>query len=176
MSTHKPELTKLTKLWKKLWEDKSLNYWPLLTKTKLLEMKLLTTENILKQKLKTLKPTWYGMLKEDKPSKKKESPWENKDVMETWCSSKPWKNTMKPYRLSDGWEKTLWELLLKDKVENSLIYPKSKIQPQNWKLMLTYSTKKLWMNSINWLKTKLKPLTPNHWNGTLMQMIMTELA
>jgi hypothetical protein len=42
----------------------------------------------------------------------------------------------------DGWEKTLWELLLNTKEENSSIYPKSKILLKNWKPMPTYSIKK----------------------------------
>jgi hypothetical protein len=65
---------KSTELKKKLWEDKSLNCWPSLTKTKLLETKPLNTENILNKKSKTPKPTWSGTLEEDKQSKKRELP------------------------------------------------------------------------------------------------------
>jgi len=132
-------------------------------------MKLLNTENGCKKKLPPPNKIWYGSTTEKPKSPDKEKNSETTDVMPLSCSLKPWENTTKLWKLSDGWEKTSWESLPTITLKTNSF--KSKTLPLNWPLILTCSMPKPWKLSTNWPKTKLKPLMPKPVNGTKMLTI-----
>lgn len=141
------------------------------TKTKLLEIPPLLTENISKTKSKSPTNIWSGSTKEEPPSLREKKIWENRDAMPTNFSLNLWKNMMKLWKLSLSSEKTSPESL-RNTVEKPLSLNLATFQ---WKSrpMLTSSMNKPCKNSLNWLMMiiQLVPLMPKLVNTMKKQEI-----
>lgn len=150
---------------KKCSENKLLILLSLLIKIKLLVMKPPPIENTLNKKSPSPTNTSYGLTKEEMISTNRKKLTENTDVLPTWCSLKPSRNTTKPSKSLDSLRKIL--LVLLTKLKDKLILLKLKILPPSFLLILTYSTWVPWRPSTNSHKMLevLKMLMPKPLNG-----------